>query len=168
MTIKDETTLMVKKLSTLSEAEQAAFALETGQRFRAILQNHTQGPLDDPDDPSAVPVPGVDPRNIFLTVLMLDKQVLLDNLSGKFATFINGKWLAAMDIFVQLLPLTAQAASLQEALSGVTLTQMLSDAPLDVSQAMAADVALLRQALAEMFAGEAQKLSYLKQFAGLL
>lgn len=168
MTIKDETTLMVKKLSTLSEAEQAAFAQETSQRFRAILQNHTQGPLDDPDDLSAVPTPGADPRNIFLTVLMLDKQVLLDNLSGKFAAFINGKWLAAMDIFVQLLPLTAQAASLQEALNGVTLTQMLSDAPLDVPQAMAADAALLRQTLTEMFAGEAQKLSYLKQFAGLL
>ena len=109
MTIKDETTAMVRTLSTLSPAEYARFLTETIKRFQAILADHTRGPLDDPEHPEAPVDPSVDPRNIYLTVLMLDKDTLLAHLDGKFAQFINSKWFMAMDVFAKLLPLEAPA-----------------------------------------------------------
>lgn len=102
MTIKDETTAMVRTLSTLSPAEYARFLTETIKRFQAILADHTRGPLDDPEHPEAPVDPSVDPRNIYLTVLLLDKDTLLAHLDGKFAQFINSKWFMAMDVFVKL------------------------------------------------------------------
>lgn len=164
MNTKEETTLLVQKLSTLSEDQLEAFLEQTVARFSAILQNHRQGPLDDPDNPEAIPDPGIDPRNIFLTVLMLDRTVFVHHLTGRFAGFINGKWLMAMDVFVDLLPLNASAETLREGLAGTTLTQMISAALIHYPDALSEDVALLRRTLHDMFSSGERKLYYLTQF----
>ncbi len=169
MNIKDETTSMVQTLATLETAAQADFLTQSQARFRAILKDHTRGPLDDPDHPDAPVDPTIDPRNIFFTVLMLDKDTFLANLDGKFAGFINGKWLMAMDVLVQLLPLQTSSARLREQLSGVTLTQMLSDGEIpSAPPLLAEDIALLRQTLLDMASSTERKQVYLAQFALLL
>lgn len=167
MHIKDETTAMVRTLSDLPAAERPRFLSETLERFQAILADHTRGPLDDPDDPDAPVDPTIDPRNIFFTLLMLDKTTLLNNLDGKFAQFINGKWIMAMDVFVQLLPLRASSAELRQALDGVTLTEMLTESAA-LPEAYADDAVLLKQMLDQMNESPARKLAYLEQFAQLL
>lgn len=167
MNIKDETTGMVRTLATLPPAEQPRFLTQTMARFQAILTDHTRGPLDDPEHPDAPVDPTVDPRNIFLTVLMLDKTTFLNNLDGKFAQFINGKWLMAMDILAQLLPLRASAAELQVAFNGVKLTQMLAGG-VTVPAAYADDAQQVKRMLVEMAEDPARKQAYLAQFAQLL
>lgn len=168
MNIKDETTMMVQTLATLDSAAQADFMTQTLARFQSILNDHVHGPLDDPANPDAVADPTVDPRNIFFTVLMLDKDTLLANLDGKFARFINGKWLMAMDLFVKLLPLHASAASLREGLADVTLTQMLSGEKILADAPLADDIALVQKTLLDMASGTDRKQVYLAQFAALL
>lgn len=167
MNIKDETTQLVQTLKTLDSAEQNAFLEKNLARFAAILSDHTRGPLDDPDNPDAPVDATVDPRNIYFTVLMLDKDTLLGNLDGKFASFINAKWVMALDIFVKLLPLGSSAAELREQLSGVRLTDMLATLPADQG-AYADDLALIRNTLIDMFADTSRKQTYLAQFAKLL
>ena len=167
MTIKDETTAMVRTLSTLSPAEYARFLTETIKRFQAILADHTRGPLDDPEHPEAPVDPSVDPRNIYLTVLLLDKDTLLAHLDGKFAQFINSKWFMAMDVFVKLLPLEAPAQELREALGAISLTQMLAGDTL-FPATYADDAALLARTLTDMAQSPERKLVYLTQFAQTL
>ena len=167
MHIKDETTAMVRTLGTLPAAERPRFLSETLDRFQAILSDHIRGPLDDPEAPNAPVDPTVDPRNIFFTLLMLDKTTLLKNIDGKFAQFINGKWIMAMDIFVQIVPLKASADELRQALCGITLEQMYSESAA-FPAAYADDAALLRQTLLCMDESTETKLAYLEQFAQLL
>ena len=168
MNIKDETTALVQTLATLPADQQGEFLSTTLTRFQTILQDHLHGPLDDPDNPDAPADPTVDPRNIFFTVLMLDKDTLLANLDGKFARFINAKWLMAMDILVKLLPLEAPAALLREQLADVTLPQMLSGEKILADTPLAAEIALVQKALLDMASGTERKQAYLAQFAALL
>ena len=172
MTIKEETTLLVHSLAQMDPHDDQAitfFLTENLKRFKMIIENHTQGPLDDPVNPERKIDRTIDPKNIFLTILLLQQNDLFEHLSGKFAQFIDQKWLFSLEVMTQLIPLDHSAAQLQSALQGISMTQFLtslsiSDLPEDYEQ----DVVSIKLLLQKLFNSYKDKLDYLTDFILLL